>query len=71
MAMVIGLANDQIGYIIPKSQWDVEAPFVYNNKDQYGEENSGGPDVAPTIHRESLKLLNEMNESFSQKSSGN
>ena len=23
---VIGLANDEIGYIIPKSQWDVEAP---------------------------------------------
>ena len=64
MALVIGLANDQIGYMVPKSQWDAEAPFVYNDKDQYGEENSGGPEVAPTIHRESQKMLKEMNETF-------
>lgn len=64
MALVIGLANDQIGYIIPKSQWDVKPPFVYGDKAQYGEQNSGGPDVAPTIHRESLKLLEEMNAVF-------
>jgi hypothetical protein len=64
MALVIGLANDQIGYMVPKSQWDVEPPFVYNGKDQYGEENSGGPDVAPTIHRESMKMLEEMNAVF-------
>ena len=38
-----------------------EAPFVYGDKAQYGESNSGGPDVAPTIHRESWKLLEEMN----------
>lgn len=60
MALVIGLANDQIGYMVPKSQWDVKAPFVYGRA-QYGEENSGGPDVAPTIHHESMKLLEEMN----------
>jgi hypothetical protein len=63
MALVIGLANDQIGYMVPKSQWDVEPPFVYGEA-QYGEENSGGPDVAPTIHRESMKLLEEMNAVF-------
>lgn len=64
MALVIGLANDQIGYMVPKSQWDAEAPFVYDNKAQYGEENSGGPEVAPTIYRESWKMLEEMNASF-------
>lgn len=64
MALVVGLANDQIGYMVPKSQWDAKAPFVYNGKDQYGEENSGGPDVAPTIHHESWKLLEEMNAVF-------
>jgi len=63
MALVIGLANDQIGYMVPKSQWDVKPPYVYG-KEQYGEENSGGPDVAPTIHRESMKLLEEMNAVF-------
>jgi len=61
MALVIGLANDEIGYVIPKSQWDAKAPFVYDGKDQYGEENSGGPDVGPAIHRASLALLERMN----------
>jgi len=28
MNMLLGLANDQIGYIIPKSQWDEKAPFT-------------------------------------------
>jgi hypothetical protein len=64
MAFVIGLANDEIGYIVPKSEWDTKAPFVYNNKDQYGEENSGGPEVAPMIHHESLALIDEVNQSF-------
>lgn len=63
--MVIGLANDEIGYIIPKSQWDVEPPFAYGReKAQYGEENSGGPDVAGVIHRESLALLKRVHEAF-------
>lgn len=64
MALVIGLANDQIGYMVPKTQWDVKAPFIYDGKPQYGEENSGGPDVAPTIHRESMRMLQEMNSAF-------
>jgi hypothetical protein len=50
--------------MVPKTQWDVKAPFVYDGKPQYGEENSGGPDVAPTIHHESMKLLEEMNAVF-------
>ena len=60
--MIIGLANDEIGYIIPKSQWDVEPPYAYGRtgKPQYGEENSFGPDVASVIHRESLALLEQM-----------
>jgi hypothetical protein len=58
--MMIGLANDELGYIIPKSQWDVKPPYAYGQtkKPQYGEENSAGPDVAPTIHREAMALLN-------------
>ena len=30
--MLIGLANDEIGYIIPKRQWDVKKPFCYGRK---------------------------------------
>ena len=56
---IIGLANDMTGYIIPKSQWDTEAPFTYGRKSApYGEINSLGPETAPTIHAE-LKLLLE------------
>jgi hypothetical protein len=56
----IGLANDEIGYIIPKSQWDAKAPFVYNGKAYYGEGNSAGPDTAPIVYRELAKLIEEL-----------
>jgi hypothetical protein len=62
--MVIGLANDEIGYIIPKSQWDAKPPFVYSDKAQYGEENSGGPEVAPTIHHEALAMIKRLQEAW-------
>jgi hypothetical protein len=48
--MLIGLANDEIGYIIPKRQWDEKPPFCYGRKKaQYGERNSVGPDTAPIL----------------------
>jgi hypothetical protein len=60
--MVIGLANDEIGYIIPRTQWDVDPPYAYGRTDdpQYGEENSGGSKVAPVIHQESLAVLEQL-----------
>ena len=48
--MLVGLGNDEIGYIIPKRQWDEKPPFCYGRKKpQYGEENSVGPDAARII----------------------
>lgn len=48
--MLFGLANDEIGYIIPKRQWDVRPPYAYGReRPQYGEINSCGPDVAPIL----------------------
>jgi hypothetical protein len=48
--MLIGLANDELGYFIPKRQWDEKEPFCYGlKKAQYGEMNSVGPDAAPVI----------------------
>ncbi|MFO0849058.1 MAG: hypothetical protein U0871_10975 [Gemmataceae bacterium] len=48
--MLIGLANDELGYFIPKRQWDEKPPFCYGlKKSQYGEINSVGPDAAPII----------------------
>jgi hypothetical protein len=48
---VFGLANDEIGYIIPKSEWDREPPYLYGaKKPVYGEINSVGPDTAAILH---------------------
>jgi hypothetical protein len=48
--IVIGLANDELGYIIPQRQWDSAAPYAYGRKtSQYGEINSCGPQVAPIL----------------------
>jgi len=48
--LLIGLANDEIGYLIPKRQWDEQAPFCYGlKKSQYGEINSCGPETARII----------------------
>jgi hypothetical protein len=56
--LVIGLANDEIGYILPRSQWDTEAPFAYGREEaQYGEVNSVGPSVAPILAEAFARLL--------------
>ncbi len=62
-AFTLGLANDEIGYILPKSQWDAEKPYVYE-KDQYGEENSGGPEVGPAIHAGMLEMVRRINTTY-------
>lgn len=54
---IFGLANDQIGYIIPKTEFDRKAPWLYGaKKKHYGEINSVGPDVAGKIHATLLEL---------------
>jgi hypothetical protein len=56
--MIIGLANDEIGYIIPKRQWDEKPPFCYGRqKAQYGEINSVGPETAPLLCTAFQKLV--------------
>jgi hypothetical protein len=56
--MIVGLANDEIGYIIPKRQWDEKAPFCYGRKKpQYGETNSVGPETAPILCRAFKELV--------------
>lgn len=63
--MIIGLANDEIGYIVPKSQWDAKAPFAYGKeKGQYGEENSGGPGVAPAVHHNALDMIRRLQDAW-------
>ena len=59
---VFGLANDEIGYIIPKSEWDDEPPYLFDkNNSPYGEVNSIGPEAAPIIYNSLVDLLRNLN----------
>ena len=58
--VIMGLANDQIGYIVPSSQWDARRPYTYGyTSAPYGEENSLGPQTAHLIHDALLELFAE------------
>lgn len=57
---VFGLANDELGYLIPKSEWDVKPPYIYGSpKPVYGEINSCGPDAARMVHATIAELCGE------------
>jgi len=59
--LLIGLANDEIGYIIPRRQWDAVEPFAYGrDRDQYGEENSIGSEAAPIVMEALRKRVAEV-----------
>jgi hypothetical protein len=56
--LMVNLANDAIGYIIPKSEWDNKAPWIYGSEEEtYGEVVSVGPDGASAVHGALLPLL--------------
>jgi len=57
---VIGLANDEIGYILPKSQWDQDAPWTYGDRQHYGEINSVGPSAGPVVYQAAVGLISDM-----------
>jgi hypothetical protein len=48
---IINQANDALGYIIPKTQFDLSAPHAYDPEGQYGERNSLGPEIAGELRR--------------------
>ncbi|HNQ88757.1 MAG TPA: hypothetical protein PKM73_09100 [Verrucomicrobiota bacterium] len=65
---VLGLANDEIGYIIPKSEWDRRPPYLYGAaKRVYGEINSLGPETAPRLHQAFRDLSRDNPNSLSNK----
>jgi len=56
--MIFGLANDELGYIIPKCEWDAKPPWLQNRKERwYGEVNSAGPEVAGAVTRSLRELM--------------
>jgi hypothetical protein len=49
---VLGLANDELGYLIPKAEWDERPPWLQNSPEAfYGEINSVGPEAAGVVLR--------------------
>jgi hypothetical protein len=55
---IFGLTNDELGYIIPKAEWDDEPPWLKGKKDRwYGEINSAGPEVAGAVTRALVNLI--------------
>ena len=58
--MMVNLANDAIGYLIPKSEWDASRPYLYGDEeDTYGEVVSAGPDTARLVHGALMELFAE------------
>jgi hypothetical protein len=55
---IFGLGNDEIGYLIPKAEWDKEPPWLQNAAvPWYGEVNSVGPDAAGQVRRALIALV--------------
>jgi hypothetical protein len=55
---IFGLANDELGYIIPKAEYDDQPPWLRGRKDRwYGEINSAGPDIAGAVTRALVGLV--------------
>ncbi len=55
---IFGLGNDEIGYLIPKAEWDEKPPWLKNAAEPwYGEVNSVGPDAAVVVLRALVALI--------------
>ena len=55
---IFGLGNDEIGYLIPKAEWDENPPWLKNaSQPWYGEVNSVGPDAAGVVLRALIALI--------------
>ncbi len=55
---IFGLANDELGYIIPKAEYDNEPPWLLDKPTRwYGEINSAGPDIAGAVTRTLVGLI--------------
>ena len=58
--LLLARAQAGEGYIIPKSEWDKDAPWIYDEAEEtYGEVVSLGPNTAPIIHQTVIKLAEE------------
>lgn len=55
---IFGLGNDELGYLIPKAEWDNQPPWLLGRPQRwYGEINSVGPDVSAVVLRGLVELM--------------
>jgi hypothetical protein len=55
---VFGVTNDELGYLIPKAEWDNQPPWLQNrDRPWYGEINSLGPDAAEAVLSTLIKTV--------------
>jgi hypothetical protein len=55
---ILGLGNDELGYLIPRAEWDDQPPWLLNRPQRwYGEINSIGPNVAGVVLRGLVGLI--------------
>lgn len=56
--LIIGLADDEVGYIIPEYEWDEKPPWLLAQpKPTYGEINSTGWKTARIVSENLLELF--------------
>ena len=68
--MNFNLAMDEVGYLIPKSQWDSEAPHAFHYTEEnppYGEVYVGTPEATPIVHTHSLTMLKRLHKRIEQR----
>jgi len=57
---IFGMANDELGYIIPKAEWDEHPPWLSHRPERwYGEINSVGPETAGAVMRALVCLIEQ------------
>ena len=57
---VFRLGNDELGYMIPKAEWDDEPPWLQNKPERwYGEIHFVGPEIAGTVTRALVSLIDQ------------
>ena len=68
--MIIGLANDELGYVLPPNDFILhpETPYFENGRDvhnrrHYEETNSLGPETAATIADTVKEIINTVEKS--------
>ena len=63
--MNFNLGMDEIGYVIPITQWDRKKPYTYSYEEApYGEIYIGDPNASPELYKESVMLLERLHNTI-------